>query len=178
MGLPRPRAGRRTRPGTLTKYRLPPPTVRRRSALIRNLRLPSFDKSARPGAGHQLVPADHLARMVDQNDQKVESATAKTNRLRAFLEKSLCRKQAERAERDRSLVRDEGSDHKSNFFLLNSTRQVEGAVTPPIYPADLLPTRNERWRRVKIGIGDASRCHPSHTTEGYPPRRRILLCIA
>jgi hypothetical protein len=31
---------------------------------------------------------------------------------------------------------------------------------------------------VKIGIGDASRCHPSHTTEGYPPRRRILLCIA
>ena len=91
MGLPRPRAGRRTRPGTLTKYRLPPPTVRR-SALIRNLRLPSFDKSARPGAGHQLVPADHLARMVDQNDQKVESATAKTNRLLAFLEKSLCRK--------------------------------------------------------------------------------------
>ena len=85
--------------------------------------------------------------MLDQNDQKVESATAKTNRLLAFLEKSLCRKQAERAERDRSLVRDEGSDHKSNFFLLNSSRQVQGAVTPPIYPADLLPTRNEPWRR-------------------------------
>jgi hypothetical protein len=59
--------------------------------------------------------------MLDQGDQKVESATAKTNRLLAFQPKSLCRKQAVRAERDRSLVRDDGSDQPIELLLLNST---------------------------------------------------------
>jgi hypothetical protein len=51
----------------------------------------------------------------------MSSAIAKTNRLLAFQQKSLCRKQAEGAERDRSLVRDDGSNPPIELLFSDST---------------------------------------------------------
>ena len=116
------------------------------------------------GARHQLVPADHLARMLDQGDQKVERI-AKTNLLLAFQQKSLCRKQAEGAERDRSLVRDDGSNRPIELLFSELNLTVRGCR----HPADLSRGRGRHAGAAggegsKIGIGDASRCHhlPHH----------------
>jgi hypothetical protein len=61
------------------------------------------------------------------------SAIAKMNRLLAFQQKSLCRKQAEGAERDRSLVRDDGSNRPIKLLFSELNLPVRGCR----HPADL-----------------------------------------
>jgi len=64
-----------------------------------------LDKSAPPHPGHQLVFADQLPRALDQSGQNIERAAAHTHRVIVFEQKSLCRNQAEGAERDRAVGR-------------------------------------------------------------------------
>jgi hypothetical protein len=62
-----------------------------------------LDKGVRPDAGHQLVLADHLARVLDQGDQNIQGAAAETNGLVALEQQPSIREKAEGAKRDCSL---------------------------------------------------------------------------
>jgi hypothetical protein len=64
-----------------------------------------IDMGVGPDSRHQLVPADDFPRMLDQGDQHIERAAAKTNRLVTLRQQPLGRKQAVRAERDSTLTR-------------------------------------------------------------------------
>jgi len=66
-----------------------------------------LDKGASPDAGHQLVFADQLPGALHQSGQDIKRAAAQTHRVIVFEQKSLCRNQAEGAERDRAFGRDE-----------------------------------------------------------------------
>ena len=109
--------------------------------LIWNLRLPSFDKSARPSVGHQLVPADHFARMLDQGDYKVESATAKAN-----LPAEVAVPEAGgNAERDRSLVTDDASNRPIELPFSELNLTVKGCRHPADLSRDVVATRSRLW---------------------------------
>ena len=67
------------------------------------------DKNVGPDAGHELALADQFARAVDKSDQYLKRPAAKPNRRLTFQQQLLRRKEAERAERNRTLGRGDSS---------------------------------------------------------------------
>ena len=80
-----------------------------------------------PDARHQLVPADNFARMLDQDDQHIERAAAKTNRSVALQQQPLLWNQAKGAKRDRALARGSGD---LNQFASPYRNQLDEAARP------------------------------------------------
>src|SRR6202043_1449304 len=57
-----------------------------------------FDEDTRPNLGYQLLVADHLTRVLDKDEQDIECAAAKFDRLVPFLQKALRGTQSKRPE--------------------------------------------------------------------------------
>jgi hypothetical protein len=62
------------------------------------------DEGLRPGAGYQLLLADHLAGAFDQSGEDVKGAAAEPHWLVALQQEPLRRKQPERTKRDRASI--------------------------------------------------------------------------
>jgi len=69
-----------------------------------DLQVRFFHERCWPGAGNQVVLADHLARAFDQRGQDVERAAAESHPVAALEQKPLCRKKPKRAKGDRVSV--------------------------------------------------------------------------
>jgi len=69
-----------------------------------DLQIRFLDERLRPSSGQQLVLANHLTGAFDKSGQNIEGATAEPYRLVALKQDPLCRKEPERAKRDRVTI--------------------------------------------------------------------------
>jgi hypothetical protein len=63
-----------------------------------NAKADLFDENPRPDLGDQFLVADHLARVLDKDEQNIECTAAKLDRFVGFLENTLRGKQSKRPE--------------------------------------------------------------------------------